>query len=574
MDELQKRQKETLEIIRRELPSPPYGFNKKIDYMVQMRDGIKLATHVYLPEGEGPWPTILMRNPYPHMNYFFGGILELFSSNGYAGVLQNCRGTSDSEGDWEPYLHERNDGIDMLEWLRSQEFVNGKIGLYGHSYGAFVHLIIANQLPLEVKTLVLSQFGSDRHRSVYMNGMFRHDIYTAWGIQNSGFDISGQGDIYQQAINTRPHINMDLELFGEKMNWYRDWLTNVSRVSAPWSDGIWAEMKNIPSQINRPVFLIGGWHDHHLDGMDQIYRNLPNETKEKSKFVVGPWAHSLAPIGDLEYPNNNILGTSTIKGILNWFEYQLKGVDVRESVGTVNTYVIRDNKWHTWKQWPPETEKFRFYLQKSEDCAYNGGILSQHPLNKGQIISYRYDPENPLPTNGGSALLAWMNPDFKAPQPGSVLQEKPGLRDDVVTFISNIMQEDMMISGNIKVHLAVSTDVEDTAFTVRIDELFESGESYNIADGITSLSYRNQAISKKAYSPNEVVEIEIELWAITWCVKKGSRIRLDISSSNFPAYHLHSNFEGSWAEQAETRVATQNIHVGNTVSYVDLPISN
>jgi len=151
----------------------------------------------------------------------------------------------------------------------------------------------------------------------------------------------------------------------------------------------------------------------------------------------------------------------------------------------------------------------------------------------------------------------------------------PGQRDDVLSFISEPLAQDLLIAATVNVHISVSSDAKDTAFSVKLMEVFPDGKSYNISDGITSLAYRNESEVPVEYVPDDVVNICIKLWPITWCIKKGSAIRLDISSSNFPAYHIHSNFEGAWSEQKDIKVANQKIYIGKGYkSFIELPTMN
>jgi putative CocE/NonD family hydrolase len=158
--------------------------------------------------------------------------------------------------------------------------------------------------------------------------------------------------------------------------------------------------------------------------------------------------------------------------------------------------------------------------------------------------------------------------------PASVIQPVPGAREDVISFISEPVTEDVRITGRIRARLFVSSDAEDTAFTVQVMEVFPDGTAVNIRDGITSLAYRNGAASPLEYTPDEVVEAVIELWPITWTVKQGSRIRVDVSSSNFPAYHAHPNIAGIWANIPDTKTALQTIHLGGDyASRIEIPVA-
>jgi putative CocE/NonD family hydrolase len=243
------------------LPEPRYENGEFSDLLVEMRDGIRLMTHVWLPKGEGPWPVIFLRNPYVDGGDIRDPALMVFVRYGYAVVFQECRGRGASEGVWEPFVNERQDGLDTLAWLIEQEWQDGNIGLYGGSYLSFNQWILADELPPQVKTLYISVLGTDQNRFVYMNGMFRHDIYSNWAISNAGVDW-GDRDLnevaYKAAYPFRPPIEMDEQLLGKKLSWYRSFLANPGSGDPLWQDGLWDKLRSIPSKVSIPVCMAGG----------------------------------------------------------------------------------------------------------------------------------------------------------------------------------------------------------------------------------------------------------------------------------------------------------------------------
>jgi putative CocE/NonD family hydrolase len=562
-------------VFEKELPAPSTEFGQEEQVRVRMRDGIELATQVFFPIGTGSWPVILIRSPYVMMAVIMNAFGKLWARRGYVVVVQACRGTGNSEGKWVPWENEREDGLDTLDWLRKQSWSNGNIGLWGMSYLSGVQWIMADQLPPEVKALVLSVNGTERYRQLYMNGMFRQDAFASWAFANSGVKTTQDpGELYQQSLYVRPHMDIDVRLLGEKLPWYREWISSVSSESEYWTDGIWNELQHIPPRVQTPVLMIGGWYDHNLDGMIRAYEQFPEQTKAESRFVIGPWIHSLESGGDLDYPNSDVLGTFMIKQATEWFDHQLKGQPYSHRKGGVEAYIIGEERWEVWDGGFPQVSSQKYYLNTSRDEDTSSGQLTFEASSAKGIITYAYDPTNPVPTKGGECLLAWGNgPTYQGAAPSSVRQDEPTSRADIITFLSSPLQTDVAMKGRIKAHLRVGSDADDTAFTVKIMEVFPNGNAYNIRDGITSLVYRNGATQPQLYVAGEVVEVEIELWPVAWTFKKGSQIRVDISSSNFPAYHIHANFRGPWAEQNEVRTAQQTIYVGGKQSYIEFPVS-
>lgn len=543
------------------LPPATHEYGASESLYVEMRDGKHLMTRVYTPVGHAlqGWPVVLIRFPYPGMLDYLELTAKLWTRYGYGAVLQNCRGTGESEGIWSPFVNEEADGLDTLDWLKSQVWMDGNIGLYGDSYLSAVQWVVADKLPAEVKALVISGFTTERYRQNYMNGMFRHDVYTGWALNNAGvgrLEKYSAEELFQTALSVRPHIDMDIRLFGQELPWYRDWITNVSPDDEYWSTGFWAEMQQKPYHIQIPVLMMDGWFDQHLEGMLRDYQKLPEETRAKSRYIIGPWVHSLQTAGDLEYPHSEL---NPLLQALEWFDHYLKGEDYAQAKGCGETYVIGDGSWKKWEDWIIPSGEQSWYLSQ---VTVDSGTLMEYPAAESAKVSFRYDPHNPVPTVGGAGLLRYLSGAPDASPAASMLQPSPGYRQDVISFISMPLPEDLTITGIIKVYLYISSDAEDTSFTAVLMELLPDGRAFNIRDGITSLAYSNGSARPKTYTAGDIQEVGIELWPITWKLGRNSRLRLDISSSNFPAYHAHLNAAGPWAEQQTAKVANQSIYCG------------
>jgi uncharacterized protein len=559
--------------MKAEFPGPVREIGERRVEMVAMRDGVGLATRVFLPKGKGPWPAVLIRNPYAGpMTAMMSAAADVLNGSGYAVALQDCRGTGDSEGEWEPFANERADGLDAIEWLRHEAWQDGNIGMFGASYLSFAQWLVADSLPPEVKTLFIMVAGTERHRQMYMNGMFRHEIYTSWAVENAGAgqDID-QGRAYQEAIRMRPHIGMDEALIGKRLQWYRDWVSQVGSDEPLWTSGLWRELQLIPAKIEAPICMVAGWFDHHLDGMSCAYANLSAEAKAKSRFVIGPWTHDLQTRGDLRFPGSQILGTMGLRSAVEWFDHFLKGLPLKGPLGTVEAYEIGSDSWKSYRSWPPVSDPARFFLRIDAGGA-KAGALSPEPPTETASVSYDYDPADPVPTLGGSGVLAWMNPRLRGATPASVRQSEIGYRPDVLSFLSDPFSRSVAIVGRIRVRLYVASDAEDTAFTVKVMELRPDGAAYNIADGVATLAYRAGIGAPVAYERDAIVGLDIELWPTDWRIAALSRLRLDVSSSNFPAYHAHPNRSGPWAEALSAVVARETLHSGGAcASFLELP---
>ena len=551
-----------------DLPAWPPSSGPVEETAVAMRDGVALATTVFQPAGSGPWPTVLIRNPYdaPLVEAWCG----IFVRSGYACVYQAVRGQMDSEGLWEPAVHELDDGEDTLAWLVKQPFHDGNIGWYGPSYLASVQWAAAARgLPPEVKTLIPLVFATDMYALAYQRGMFRHEILTAWAalMPERGF-ATENNDHYPALVRHRPHVEIDETYLDTRLDWYRDYVTNPGRGDAFWQQSDVAELLAAPARTTVPVLLIGGWYDIFFAGQLADWRNLGN--RAKSKFVIGPWTHLMGPGGDLELPNARGQAWQW-ELVLDWLGHHLRGDPLEQSADGVVSYALGEDRWHTRPDWPPPGNEQRLYLSglaHSPDCA--GGTLASEPPERAQQISYTYDPDDPVPMRGGAGSLAFILADGGPVH--SVLQGELCERPDVLSFVGEPLAEPLRIAGPVRVGLSVSSDAEDTAFTAKLIEVLPDGRAYNIRDGITSLAYRSSEWTAEPYAPGSVVPLDLELWPIEWVVGEGSRLRLDISSSNFPAFHAHPNVSGVWALQEQVQTARQTLYAGpNRPAWLRLP---
>lgn len=540
------------------LPGWTHSAGDVHEFAVAMRDGVRLSTTVYEPTGTAPWPTILIRNPYDAP--FIAAWCGIFVRSGYACVYQEVRGQMGSEGEWIPAVNELDDGEDTLAWLVEQTFHDGNIGLYGPSYLASVQWAAATRgLPPEVKTLVPLVFATDMYSLAYQRGMFRHEILTAWAaiMPGRGFANANRKH-YPDLVRHRPHAEVDEVYLGVRLDWYRDYITSPGRGDPFWQQSDVAELLAAPGRTTVPVLLVGGWYDIFLAAQLGDWQKLGN--RADSKFVIGPWTHLMSTAGDLELPDGRGGGWQW-ELVLDWMGHHLRGEPLDQPTGGVESYALGEDRWHVRPEWPPPGREHRLHLTAlagSPRC--EGGSLGTNPPEQFQEVSYSYDPDDPVPMRGGAGSLAFILADGGPVH--SVLQRGLCERPDVLSFTSEPLVEPLRIAGPIQVGLSVSSSAPDTAFTAKLIEVLPDGRAYNIRDSITSLAYRNSDSAAELYTPETVVSVEIDLWPIEWVVAAGSRLRLDISSSNFPAFHAHPNVAGIWALQEEAQTARQTLYAG------------
>lgn len=550
------------------LPDFSHDTGEEYSFMVPMRDEIRLSTDVYLPEGDGPWPVILMRTPYGKAGFpmFMQYMNRIFSRYGYAVVAQDSRGRNDSEGEWYPILNEVNDGLDTLNWVKEQPWCNEKIGFFGASYLAIVEWAVAGQLPEEVKTMVIGIANSDPYTYAYEKGMFKYDTVASWLLvmRERALEMFPKS-MYEEFVRHLPPVEADDALIGQ-----RQWFDDIA--SHPTRDEFWERMPaNTANRIDVPVLMFSGWFDVFLGGQLKDFNRLGS--KSESRLLITPFGHLMGALEspDMKYPDEAQL-LPQFDLILNWLDAHLKDAELIEW-GPVKTFVIGDNRWQEYEDWPPpNTGTVTYYLNgqgSPADCA--GGLLSKEKPVDGKPTGFVYDPADPVPTKGGN-LLAWVMMMSQYP-PNAIEQYRLCRRDDVLSFYTDPVTEPLHLAGPMKVRLFVSSSAEDTAFTAKLLDVTEERRAVNIQDGIASLATRQGENKMVSTMPGTVVELQIDLWDKNWVIEPGHRLRLDISSSNFPRFHRHPNMFGNWSGIDKLQIAEQAVyHDMNRPSQIELTV--
>lgn len=566
------------------------------EMMLPMPDGVGLKTYIFhmeqddLHRKDRMWPVILQRSPYFHAmdSYRIHGA-EL-ARRGFVYIVQCCRGTGESEGVWEPNVNERQDGLCTVNWLADQAWVKN-IGYWGDSYLALTGWCMADTVPEKVKGMYLGVYGTDRFTSAYCKGLFRHDVLTSWAMENAGRPVEAD---YLESCRFRPHNRVDEALWGGELAWYRDWIRSVKEDDPYWQEGFWQLLRDIPKKVKIPLLIREGWYDHHLGSALKSFETLNDEVKAKCTLQIGSWNHF--SMNCLEWDDPKNLQNSEVESMVGWF-WQLL-VEEQVPKKKIHIYIIGADKWIEAEEWPVRPDHIKTWTlsskQKTDKAIVYGLAELNDKLNdnrKGESatecvnssgdtrkkvyvdrknsgeetagkVEYIYDPDNPVPSLGGESMLKTME------HVGSMLQPEAGWREDVISFVSEQVKEDFVIGGKIRVYLTVASDCEDSAFTAKLMEVRENGESVNIRSSITTIAADR---SDGAYEPGTRTEVCIEMWDIAWLVKAGSRMRLDISSSDFPQYAVHTNYPGIWSEQEKCRVAHQTIFCDGN-SRLEIPV--
>lgn len=501
-----------------------------------MSDGVRLYTRMVLPEDNKKFPIVFIRTPYEEKR---NGVPcpaeeyqdDLFIKNGYAVILQHTRGRGDSEGICVPYK-ERNDGLDTLEIIRTLPFYNGEIYLTGRSYLSTVHLSYLDTKPKDIKGAALGIQTDRMYFRNYRNGCcFGYCNITWWRkmLLNRYPDQLPRDDFLY-----RPYYKIMERMVGEDVPEYTGMLLN-----AEYND-FWKgfEAVNASENMTIPTLFSDGWYDFYIDGMFDMWERLPQETKKKSAFVVGPWGHAVKVSPLAEYPLDN--GNAPDDYIVKFFNSIRDNTNYDEfELGKVNYYSIGGDYWTTDNK---SDNSMKLYI--------NGdNTLSDKPIVKGEQ-SFIYDPDRPLD------YFKYMN-IFKADK-----ENKP---DEILSFTSEAFENDVDFYGKIRWNMKVKTDCDDTAFFMRV-YMVEDGEAYNLTETITSLSHINPD-----YVANDECMIDILTPPIGFRIKKGCSLRIDITSHS-KRYVPHANVKGHWAKVTETKIATNTV-ICDEDAYIILPRS-
>ncbi len=569
---------------------------------VNMRDGVALATDVYLPVGETDLPTILTRTPYN--KELFSLVLLIapdplrLAQSGYAVVVQDCRGCGGSEGEFNPFFQEGTDGLDTLDWITQQPWSNGTVGMAGGSYLGAGQWLTASYAPPSLKTFA-PYITTDQYYApwTYQGGAFQLGFCPFWalgsfalpelhkrlarrqaGLAELGAAMQALGEIYE-LYQHRPLT--EIPLLQKLTPFYFDWLAHPSL------DDYWQLITPAPlySKINVPTLNIGGWYDPFLAGTLASYEGLKqaggNDLARRAGLVIGPWSHGTWNGTFPEQDFGRLASTDTfdLTGLqLRWFDYWLKSEEngVSEEPA-VKIFVMSLNSWREEEDWPlPDTEYTRYYLHSNGYAnSRNGdGILSLEEPSQLPPDTYQYDPQNPTPTCGGGTLLPGATSAVNA---GPRDQREIELRPDVLVYTTPPLESDIEVTGPVKLILYMSSSVRDTDFTGKLVDVYPDGRAMLLTDGILRTRYRHSFSKIELLEAGEVYELTIDLVATSNLFKAGHSIRLEVSSSNFPRFDRNTNTGGIIAEEADSDsiVATNQIyHDSSHPSHLLLPIIN
>mgnify|MGYP002622254086 FL=1 len=613
----------------------PYDTALRDGIMVPMRDGVRLATDVYLPardgaELPGPWPVILERTPYgrnrpsrsersvaePEEAKSRAEVARIFVERGYAVVYQDVRGRYDSEGEYQKYLDDAPDGYDTCAWIVEQAWCDGRIGTKGLSYAAHTQAALASAGAPGIAAMFLDSggFSNSYQGGIRQGGTFELKQAT-WAYRNALVSPEVTGDPEVEAAMRAVDIHQ----------WFREmpWRPGHSPVSlAPeyeaylfeqWTKGEFDDYWKQPGIYalgyhdvwpDAPMVHMSSWYDPYPRTATENYIGLSRTKGSPVRLILGPWTHgdrSLTFAGDVDFGPAATLDGQLARDYwelrVRWFDQWLRGVDNGVDAEPAVRYFVmgggsgrrtaegrldHGGRWRSADDWPlPGAVDTPFYLH------VDGALRTQAPASGEASLSYRYDPEDPVPSIGGTitsgapimeggAYDQREREDFF----GSAPPFRPlAERSDVLVFQTDPLDEAVEVTGPLVVRLWISSDAPDTDFTAKLIDVyppnddFPEGCAMNLTDDIVRCRYRNSWEAPSMMEPGEVYEVVIEAFPTSNLFQAGHRIRVDVSSSNYPHFDLNFNTGEPEGLATGTRIATNTVWMDSTrPSHAVLPL--
>lgn len=540
------------------------------DEMVPMSDGVRLATDVYLPDREGPFPTILTRMPYGKTELYCHMPLtgEFWSKKGYAFVAQDVRGKWGSEGVFEPNSNknEVTDGYDTIEWITNQSWSNHRIGMWGESYYGFTTYAGAVSQHSDLVCIAPGDISLDRYRATYRNGALQLNTVGMWA-------ISMMAQEYQDIELVDPW-HLPLAEMANAAGVPSAYFDHV--IANPTRSKFWKERSLLEGyeEIRIPVLHWGGWYDNYLGPVISDWEILRkrNLGSGHNHLFIGPWDHDgtadkLHRVGRLN------VGDGTAKHRWDtfqaFFDHYLMGLDNGFDISSkVQIFVMGANTWRDEKEWPPVGTKYTKYYLHSKGNAnslHGDGMLDTQLPDEEPVDNYAYDPMDPVADT--LDMDCW---SFAGEMDDR--REVEGRRD-VLVYTTATLESDIELTGSVTARLYAASSAVDTDFTITLVDVFEDGYANQIQDGIIRASYRDSDIRSSLIEPGRVYGYDVDLWATSYVVKKGHRIRVEVSSSCFNKYDRNPNTGESFGAAVKSVQAKQTIHHSKLYpSCVTLPV--
>ncbi|MDD2764256.1 MAG: CocE/NonD family hydrolase [Opitutaceae bacterium] len=525
------------------------------------RDGVTLRADVYRPKADGKYPVILERTPYDKGIETFG---KRAAAQGYVFIVQDVRGRVASDGEWYPLKHEADDGYDSVEWAAALPYANGKVGMFGFSYPGGTQLMAAMANPPHLVCIMPVAIASNCHEQwVYQGGAFSQLLNQAWSTALAFNTIEKRGGKGTPPANwdtKRPLIDYPI-LEGAAADvapYYYDWLKH------PDYDDYWKRwvIEEHFNQIQVPILHVGGWYDMFEEGAIRSYLGIRNhggsEAARKGQrlvMMVGGHAGAGPKIGDIDFGKSVVVDLGELA--LRWYDYQMKGIDNgMAGEKPVRVFLMGRNVWRDLEDWPPANAKVtRYFLHSGgkANALTGDGALSTTPPATEPADQYVYDPADPVPTHGG--------PSFGGANstPGPYDQRTVEARPDVLVYSTPAFAQDTEVIGPVALELYVSSSAVDTDFTGKLIDVAPDGYARNLSEGILRARYRTSREQAELMQPGEIYRVTVDLGSTANVFLAGHKLRVEVSSSNFPRFDRNLNTGADIASPDPRAIKATNV---------------
>ena len=565
---------------------------KKKTVMIPMRDGVKLATDIYFPQGtQERWPTILRRTPYDKKTEEIEA--KYYARRGYVVAVQDCRGLFESDGIFEPFIVEPKDGYDTVEWLGTRDWSSGKVGMMGLSYQGWVQLWTASQKPPHLTTIVPSCSPADPfYDNPYLNGIFMPptiDLVQIFAAAAAGTlsDETMHKILYKrhdQALNSLPVIDFDKKLLGKEIPYWRRWIEHSS------NDDYWKQANFLATlkELDLPVFLQTGWFDLGVNGTRLVYEGLKQSKNKFIKLIIGPWGHvdkSSSKWDEYDFGPEAAVDLQVL--FLRWFDYWLKGKNnkiLEEPL--IQLFSMFSNRWLKGNTYPlPSTNFRKVFLSSSRGANTSQGdgklIFSVSDAGK-EVDQYVYDPGDPTPypdyyvpseKQSGQEMATSGDAEALHEKKSAYHKRITDSRNDILVFQTEPLRQPLTVVGPLSVILYASSSAIDTDWIISLMDADENGRILHLTLGGIRARYRNSLEKPELLETNKIYEYKLDLGQTGMTFRKGHRIRIEVASAFFPLFSRNLNTGGQNEKDTAYKRATQRIyHSAKYPSCILLPV--
>jgi putative CocE/NonD family hydrolase len=538
---------------------------------------------------------LVVRTPYDKSQNMALTEKDYFPQRGYVVVVQDTRGRFRSEGEFYPFIYEADDGYDTIEWAAYLPWSDGNVGTVGQSYLGLVQYLAAPTRPPHLKAMSpVSGPVTYFENFSYRRGVFELGWVMAYFTAMARNTLERKGLYEQQraildGYVSRPEIPMcplkkeeyrhlPLRDWGERFKDGAPYLTDI--LSHPTYGPYWytTDIRRQFHNINVPMLHVGSWYDVFQYDTLTMFTGLRTqamtaEARNTQKLIMGPWGHLLPyatptskGTGDIDFGPESLIELHDIQ--LRWFDHFLKGMPTNiVDEAPIRLFVMGENRWRDEREWPLErTQYTNLYLHSGgkANSAQGNGSLSHIVPSEEQSDHYVYDPQDPVPTRGGTTLGLAL---------GVFDQSKIEEREDVLVYTGDTLTSDIEVTGPVTLTLFAASSAPDTDFTAKLIDVRPDGYAQNLAEGVIRARFRESLSSPTLITPGQVYEYAIDLWATSHVFRVGHRVRLEVSSSNFPRYDRNPNTGHDFGVDAELRTAQQTIfHDSPYPSHLVLPV--